>query len=102
MEANYDNDTCGSGYERVWYTGQPDDPRSTQVPGYLALPGGGRTKNAKARIATCQPVMPRSGHLPGSGEGPAVKTNMLYATVPRNGGVVAMQKKKRAAPKKRK
>lgn len=102
MEANYDNDTCGSGYERVWYTGQPDDPRSSQVPGYLAVPGGGRTKNAKARIATCQPVMPTRGHLPGSGEGPAVQTNMLYATVPRNGGVVAMQKKKRAAPKKRK
>ena len=59
MEANYDNDTCGSGYERVWYTGQPDDPKAVQVPGYLTLPGGGRAKNIKARVATCQPVMPR-------------------------------------------
>lgn len=101
MEANYDNDTCGSGYERVWYTGQPDDPKSQQVSGYLTLPGGGKAKNIKARVATCQPVMPRYGHLP-TGEGPAVHTNMMYATVPRNGGVVAMQKKKRAAPKKRK
>ncbi|KAL0020564.1 hypothetical protein WJX77_003609 [Trebouxia sp. C0004] len=51
MENNYDNDTCGSGYERIWYTGQPDDPKSSQVPGYLALPGGGRAKNIKARVA---------------------------------------------------
>lgn len=102
MEANYDNDTCGAGYERVWYTGQPDDPKSSQVPGFLNLPGGGRAPNIKAKVATCQPVMPRAGHL-ATGEGPNVMTNMLYQTVPRNGGVVAMQrKKKKAAPKKRK
>ena len=102
MDANYDNDTCGAGYERIWYTGQPDDPKSSQVPGFLNLPGGGRAPNIKAKVATCQPVMPRTGHL-ATGEGPNVHTNMMLATVPRNGGVVAMQRrKKKAAPKKRK
>ncbi|DBB07003.1 TPA: Rhophilin, Rho GTPase binding protein [Trebouxia sp. C0004] len=102
MENNYDNDTCGSGYERIWYTGQPDDPKSSQVPGYLALPGGGRAKNIKARVAVCQPVMPRANHLAGSNEGPAVRSDLVYATVPRGGGVMAMQKKKkRVASKKR-
>ena len=101
MEANYTNDTCGAGYERVWYTGQPDDPKSSQVPGYLSLPGGRTVKNIKAKVATCAPVMPRASRLPGSSEGPNVMTNMVFPTIPRTGGVVAMQKKKRKAPAKR-
>ena len=102
MDANYTNDTCGAGYERVWYTGQPDDPKTQQVPGYLSLPGGRSVKNIKAKVATCAPVMPRASRLPGSSEGPNVMTNMVYPTIPRTGGVVAMQRKKRKAPAKRK
>ena len=102
MEANYTNDTCGAGYERVWYTGQPDDPKSSQVPGYLSLPGGRTVRNIKAKVATCAPVMPQTRRLPGSSEGPNVMTNMVYPTIPRTGGVVAMQRrKKKAATKKR-
>ena len=100
MDANYDNDTCGAGYERIWYTGQPDDPKSQAVPGYLALPGGGRAKNSKAKVATCAPVMPRGAHLAGSNEGPAVRSDLVYQTVPRNGGM-AMQRKKKRVTKKR-
>ena len=99
MENNYDNDTCGAGYDRVWYTGQPDDPKSKQVHGFVNVPGVGRVKNAQAKIATCQPVMPRSGHLSTSG-GPNVRTDLVYATVPRGGGVVALQKKKKRAARK--
>ena len=102
MEANYTNDTCGAGYERVWYTGQPDDPKSSQVPGYLSLPGGRTVKNIKAKVATCAPVMPRASRLPGSSEGPNVMTNMVYPTIPRTGGVVAMQRRKKKAATKRK
>lgn len=102
MENNYSNDTCGAGYERVWYTGQPDDPKTQQVPGYLSLPGGRTVKNIKAKVATCAPVMPRAGRLPGSSDGPNVLTNMVYPTIPRAGGAVAMQRKKRKAPAKRK
>lgn len=101
MEANYDNDTCGSGYERVWYTGQPDDPKSQRVEGYFTGPGGRKVKNIQAKVATCQPVMPRAGHLAGSNDGPNVRSDLIYATVPRNGGVVAMQRKKKRATKKR-
>ena len=100
METNYDNDSCGSGYERIWYTGQPDDPKSQAVPGYIALPGGGKAKNIKAKVATCQPVMPRGAHLAGSNEGPAVRTDLVYQTVPRGGGM-AMQRKKKKVTKKR-
>lgn len=102
MEANYTNDTCGAGYERVWYTGQPDDPKSSQVPGYLSLPGGRTVKNVKAKYATCAPVMPQARRLPGSSDGPNVLTNMVFPTIPRAGGAVAMQRKKRKAPAKRK
>ena len=55
----------------------------------------------KAKYATCQPVMPNTGHLAGSSDGPNVRTDMVFQTVPRGGGVMAMQKKKKRKPTKK-
>ena len=100
MEANYANDTCGSGYKRVWFTQDPDDGsgRARQVPGYLPSKSGGMVKNIEARYAKCAPYAHAGGMLPQSG--PGVYTDMVYATAPR--GAIAAQRRKKRTPAKKK
>ena len=94
LEANYSNDTCGTGYRRLWFTADPDtSDRARQVPGYLPSRSGGMVKNPEARYAKCAPFARQGGALPGGGAG--VHTDMLYAVQPRT---AAAQRRKRRTP----
>lgn len=100
MEANYSNDTCGTGYRRLWFTADPDtSDRARQVPGYLPSRSGGMVKNPEARYAKCAPFARQGGALPGGGAG--VHTDMLYAVHPRTAAAQRRKKRTPAAAKRK-
>ena len=92
LEANYTNDSCGQGFKRLWYTDDPANPKSRQVPGYLPSSTGGMVKNPEARVAVCAPFSRQRGALP-IGRGDETFTDTTFAVRPR-GAVAANQRRK--------
>ncbi|KAK9827065.1 hypothetical protein WJX74_005343 [Apatococcus lobatus] len=62
-EVNGMGDSCGSGYERVWFTGDPSDDRSRNVPPTVTL-NGQEYRNPQATHAVCAPMTRQLRSMP--------------------------------------
>ena len=80
-------DTCGPGYSRVWYTGDPANEKSKQVEGTIVV-NGVSYQNPRARHATCAPMTRQLRSMPYSRD---VVTNPVM-------GVAAQRRSRRRRP----
>ena len=94
-EVNEMGDSCGPGYERVWYTGDPSSDKSRQVPGHIVV-NGVKYQNPQAQRAVCAPMTRQLRSMPYTTD---VVTNPTMATAAQRR---YKRRKPRAAPKRRK
>ncbi len=94
-EVNEMGDSCGPGYERVWYTGDPADAKARQVPGHIVV-NGVKYQNPQAQNAVCAPMTRQLRSMPYTTD---VVTNPTMATAAQRRH---KRRKPRAAPKRRK
>lgn len=90
-EVNEMGDTCGPGYERMWYTGDPGDDKSRNVQGHIYM-NGVKYKNPQATHAVCAPMTRQLRSMPYTKD---VVTN------PRVGVAMQRRARKRKAAKRR-
>lgn len=62
-EINGMGDSCGDGYERVWFTGDPSDDKSRSVPPTVTL-NGQEYRNPQATHAVCAPMTRQLRSMP--------------------------------------
>ena len=75
-ELNGMGDTCGPGYARVWYTGDPANDKSKQVSATINV-NGVEYRNPRATTAVCAPVTRQLRSMPFTRD---VVTNPVLAT----------------------
>ena len=86
--ANNMGSNCGPGYSQLWYTGDPNNEKSKEVPATIVV-NGVEYKNPRAQVAVCAPMTRQLRSMPYTKD---VVTNPVM-------GIAAQRRHKRRKPR---